>query len=47
MLKEKEKMPYDERLKRYNDEKRQLWSSGLTPNEYCKEIKKLSEKWEV
>ena len=42
-----EKMAYTERLRRYEDEKRQLWSSNLSVKEYEKERKKLGDKWKI
>lgn len=40
-------MPYKERLKRYEEEKRQLWGSKLSVTDYCKAIKKLAKKWRI
>ena len=40
-------MSYEERLKKYEEEKRQLWSSNLTVKEYEKAIRKLAKKWKI
>lgn len=40
-------MSYEERLKCYEEEKRQLWKTHLTVKEYEREIKKLARKWKI
>ena len=40
-------MSYEERLRHYEAEKRQLWSANLTVREYERERKKLVEKWQI
>ena len=48
MLKEAtEEMPYEERLRHYEAEKRQLWQTNLSVKEYEKTIRKLAEKWNI
>ncbi len=42
-----ETMSYEERLRHYEAEKRQLWSTNLTVAEYEAERKKLVEKWQI
>ena len=40
-------MSYQERLKKYEEEKRQLQNTNLSAKEYEKEIKKLADKWKI
>ena len=40
-------MSYEERVRRYEDEKRQLWATSLSVKDYCKAIKKLAKKWRI
>ena len=40
-------MTYAERLKSYENEKRQLWSTNMTPKDYAKALKQLAKKWKV
>ena len=40
-------MPYSERLRRYEAEKRLLQSMGLDPFEYERLLRKAAEKWRV
>ena len=40
-------MSYTERLKCYEEEKRQLQNTNLTVKEYEKAIKKLADKWKI
>lgn len=40
-------MSYEERLRHYETEKRQLWSTNLTVRDYEKALKKLAEKWKI
>ena len=42
-----EDMSYEEHLRHYEAEKRQLWSTNLTVAEYEVERKKLVEKWQI
>ena len=42
-----EDMSYEDRLRRYEAEKRQLWYSNLSVSDYEKELKKLVEKWKI
>jgi len=41
------RLSYIERLRRYESEKRQLWSTSISAAQYEKEIKKLRAKWNV
>lgn len=40
-------MSYDERLRRYEEEKRKLMNSGISAREYEQAIRLLAEKWRV
>lgn len=40
-------MKYEERLKRYEEEKRRLLESGISPLKYEKAIIELARKWKV
>lgn len=42
-----DEMSYEERLKHYEAEKRQLWNFNFTIKEYEAEIKKLANKWKI
>ena len=41
------KLPYKERLERYEYEKQQLLCKGLSWQEYEEAVKKLAEKYEL
>ena len=40
-------MDYDERLMRYEEEKRQLRNMDLSPQQYEALIKQLADKWGI
>lgn len=40
-------MSYSQRLKKYEEEKRQLWKSNMSAKDYEKAIVKLAKKWNV
>ena len=40
-------MSYQDRLKRYEQEKKKLQHQDLSPEEYMKAIKKLADKWRI
>lgn len=41
------RLSYIERLRKYEADKRQLWSTNISAAQYEKEIKKLRAKWNV
>ena len=41
------KLTYEERLSRYEQEKKLLQQQNLTSYEYTQEIKRLADKWKV
>lgn len=41
------KLTYEERLQRYEQEKRLLQQQNLTSYEYMQTIKRLADKWRV
>ena len=41
------RMHYYERLRHYEQEKRELQNQGLTEKEYQKRIKELTKKWRI
>lgn len=41
------KMNYEERLRKYEEEKRLLQNKNLNYLEYQKEIQKLADKWRI
>lgn len=40
-------MSYQDRLARYEQEKKKLQQQNLTPDEYMREIIKLADKWRI
>ena len=40
-------LSYDQRLRRYEEEKALLLERGLTPEEYEEAIKELKEAWKI
>ena len=40
-------MTYQDRLARYEQDKKKLQQQNLTPNEYMREIIKLADKWRI
>ena len=40
-------MCYQDRLQRYEQEKKKLQQQNLTPDEYMREIIKLADKWRI
>ena len=40
-------MCYQDRLARYEQEKKKLQRQNLTPDEYMREIIKLADKWRI
>ena len=40
-------MSYEDRLRRYEEEKRQLQQQGLNDVEYLRAIIKLADKWKI
>ena len=40
-------MSYQDRLQRYEQEKKKLQQQNLTPDEYMREIIKLADKWRI
>ena len=40
-------MKYEERLKKYEEEKRKLMELGVSPQEYEKAIIALARKWRI
>ena len=40
-------MTYQDRLARYEQDKKKLQQQNLTPDEYMQAIKKLADKWRI
>ena len=40
-------MSYQDRLQRYEQDKKKLQQQNLTPDEYMREIIKLADKWRI
>lgn len=40
-------MTYQDRLARYEQDKKKLQQQNLTPDEYMREIIKLADKWRI
>lgn len=40
-------MCYQDRLQRYEQDKKKLQQQNLTPDEYMREIIKLADKWRI
>ena len=47
MKSNKGKMSYGDRLRHYEAEKRQLWSTDMSGQDYEQALKKLAQKWEI
>jgi hypothetical protein len=47
MKKQRPRMTYNERLRRYEEEKRLLQAMGLDPFEYERLLRKAAEKWGI